>query len=246
MAPLALGLTAAGNHVVAYDMWGNGLSSSPLAPHTPALAHFQLLELLSHLKWETVNLIGVSLGGSTVATFTAIHPNVVESLILLAPGGLWRMSKRPWYERFLLKGGWGMEWLLRKVIMSYITGPDPEPKPGWKERLKEGEVDITAVENFNKANHVGYFMSVVSASVYGGVMDQHELFGLLPTSGVDVLVVLAEKDTIIDPEETRRELEELKWNGGLETIAGAEHSLARVNAKEVAAFAIKFWDGLKS
>ena len=130
--------------------------------------------------------------------------------------------------------------------MSYITGPDPEPKPGWKERLKEGEVDITAVENFNKANHVGYFMSVVSASVYGGVMDQHELFGLLPTSGVDVLVVLAEKDTIIDPEETRRELEELKWNGGLETIAGAEHSLARVNAKEVAAFAIKFWDGLKS
>jgi hypothetical protein len=56
---------------------------------------------------------------------------------------------------FLLKGGWGREWLLRKVIMSYITGPDPEPKPGWKERLKEGEVNITAVENFNKANHVG-------------------------------------------------------------------------------------------
>ena len=85
--------------------------------------------------------------------------------------------------------------------MSYITGPDPEPKPGWKERLKEGEVNITAVENFNKANHVGYFMSVVSASVYGGVMDQHELFGLLPTSGVEVLVVLAEKDRIIDPDD---------------------------------------------
>jgi pimeloyl-ACP methyl ester carboxylesterase len=246
MAPLALALTAAGNHVVAYDMWGNGLSSSPLAPHTPALAHFQLLELLSHLKWETVNLIGVSLGGTIVATFTAIHPSVVESLVLLAPGGLWRMSERPWYERFLMAGGWGREWLLRKVIMSYITGLDPGPQPGWKERLKEGEVDIGAVTNFNQRNHAGYFASVVSASVYGGVMDSHELFGMLPTSGVEVLVVLGEKDTIIDPEETKRELEKLKWKGNIETIAGAGHSLARVNAKEVAALVIKFWGELKS
>jgi hypothetical protein len=89
-------------------------------------------------------------------------------------------------------------------------------------------------------------MSVVSASVYGGVVDQHELFGLLPTSGVEVLVVLAEKDTIIDPGETKRELEKLNWKGKIETIAGAEHSLARVNAKKVVAFVIKFWDGLKS
>jgi pimeloyl-ACP methyl ester carboxylesterase len=246
MAPLALALTAAGNHVVAYDMWGNGLSSSPLTAHTPALAHFQLLELLSHLKWETANLIGMLLGGSTVATFTAIHLSAVESLIVLAPGGLWRMSEMPWYERVLFNGGWGREWLLRKAIIGYINRPNTEPQPSWKETLKEGKVDITAVNNFNQKNHAGHFASVVSASVYGGVMDQHELFGQLPTSGVEVLVVLGEKDTIIDAKSTKRELEKLKWKGEIETIAGAEHSLARVNAEEVAGLVIKFWDGLKS
>ena len=107
MAPLALAPTAAGNHVVAYDMWGQGLSSTPLTTHAPALMHFQLPELLSHLKWQTCHLLGVSLGGSTVL-LSRQNTHAVESLILIAAGGLLRMKERPWYERVLLRGDWGL------------------------------------------------------------------------------------------------------------------------------------------
>jgi len=91
MAPLALRLKETGNHVI-YDLWGYGLSSTPLTAHVPAIFHIQILELLSYLKWSKAHLLGFSGDGAIAATFVALHPQCAESLILAAPAG-WKRSR---------------------------------------------------------------------------------------------------------------------------------------------------------
>lgn len=127
VAPLARLLTDAGSHVVIYDLWGHGLSSTPLEAHTPALMHMQILELLSHLGWQKVNLIGFSMGGSISVSFTALHEKAVESLVAVAPAGLWKKSERSWWDTVSTDGYGlpGLEWLRRSKILAYIYGRNP-------------------------------------------------------------------------------------------------------------------------
>lgn len=145
MAPLGLQLTKAGSRVIAYDLWGHGNSSTPLEAHTPALLHTQLFELLSYLRWSTAHLLGFSMGGTILASFAAIHPHVAESVTLVAGAGLVRKSDS-WLDRLKIDGGWGREWLGRRTIINLIEGGDPPLKDGWKERLKDGQVE-TEVRN---------------------------------------------------------------------------------------------------
>ncbi|TVY55746.1 Uncharacterized protein LSUE1_G010271, partial [Lachnellula suecica] len=140
LAPLAHALAQKGGNVVAYDLWGHGCSTTPLAAHTPALYHHQLLELLSHLRWTSAHILGFSFGGSIGATFTASHPNAVASLVLVTPAGLLRKSDRGWFEAFVEDGGWGREWLGRRKIMGAIEDLRAVPEEGWKERLRKGVV----------------------------------------------------------------------------------------------------------
>jgi pimeloyl-ACP methyl ester carboxylesterase len=162
LAPLALKLAAASNHVVAYDLWAHGLSSTPLEPHTPALFHTQLLELLSALKWSSAHILGFSIGGSIAATFAALHHQVAESVTLVACAGQGRKSDRPWLDNLILEGGWGLEWLSGRKIMTFVNGSNPQVKPDLKERVLKGEVDTVAVEKWERETHKGHVASLVS------------------------------------------------------------------------------------
>ncbi|KAH7356477.1 Alpha/Beta hydrolase protein [Rhexocercosporidium sp. MPI-PUGE-AT-0058] len=189
---LARQLTESGNHVVTYDLWGHGLSSTPLKAHTPALMHVQLLELLSYLRWSSAHIIGFSIGGSIAATFTAFHPHVAESLTLISPAGLLRKADRGWWE---------------KLIMFFINGGrDTQPEPGWEERVKKGEMDGVAVETWQRENHGGHVASLVSMWNYAGVYDQHDSYKLLAESGVEILVLVGSEDGVFPEGMLRREL----------------------------------------
>jgi pimeloyl-ACP methyl ester carboxylesterase len=79
-------LTQAGFRVLRYDQYGRGYSDRPDLIYNQELYQKQLLELLDRLSLkEPANLIGLSLGGGTAITFTALHPNRVNRLILIAP-----------------------------------------------------------------------------------------------------------------------------------------------------------------
>jgi len=244
MAPLALKLSAAGNTVIAYDLWGHGGSSTPLTPHIPAILHFQILELLSHLRWASAHFIGFSMGGSITATFVSLYPHLVTSATIVAGAGLWRKSGRSWIEVFKQDGGWGREWIGRKTIIDFVEGHAP-PREGWRERLREGKVDTEAVQKWQRDHHAGHEASIVSYWRYSGVFDQHESYRKLVGGSVEVLIILGEKDTVIEPVETRRELEGLGWKEEVVVVEGATHEIARSHVKEIADLTEKFWSCLK-
>ncbi|KAE8442257.1 hypothetical protein EG329_003517 [Mollisiaceae sp. DMI_Dod_QoI] len=246
-APFARLLTEAGNHVVIYDLWGHGLSSTPLVAHTPALMHAQIFELLSYLKWDKAHFVGFSVGGNIAATFAAIHQRVVESVVLVAPGGLWRKSQRSWWDAVSMDGygWWGLEWLRRKRVMTYVIGGYPVVEEGWKEKMVKGEVDTKPIEKWQLEEHKGWVASVVSLWNHGKVYDQHEAYRKLVGSGMDLLIVLGEKDDVFDPEYSKKELEKLGWKGNALVVEGATHQITTTRRKEVAAFCSDFWAHLE-
>ncbi len=81
-------LTEAGFRVLRYDLYGRGYSDRPDAVYNLDLYDRQLLNLLSALSIdEPVDLVGLSMGGPIVGTFTDRHPDRVRKLCLMAPAG---------------------------------------------------------------------------------------------------------------------------------------------------------------
>jgi len=83
--PQVPALLGAGFRVLRYDHFGRGRSDRPEVAYDRALYRRQLLELLNALEIERVHLVGISFGGATAASFTAAHPERVETIALLAP-----------------------------------------------------------------------------------------------------------------------------------------------------------------
>jgi len=82
-------LNAAGFRVLAYDNYGRGFSDRPKGPYDAELMDRQLSGLLDALMINApVDLVGYSMGGAISTIFAAKHPDRVNSLTLIAPGGL--------------------------------------------------------------------------------------------------------------------------------------------------------------
>ncbi|KAN0108492.1 alpha/beta-hydrolase [Hyaloscypha variabilis] len=225
MAPLALRLKEAGSHVVIYDLWGYGLSSTPLTAHVPAIFHIQILELLSYLKWSKAHLLGFSGDGAIAATF--------------------RSRDYPWYVKPMTIEGWcGLYWLRRRTVLGFVLGNANKPKLDWKERLQKGEVDVVAVQLWERAHHKGHEKSVIS--MFEGLsVDHDDKFTMLPKSGVEVLLILGEKDPAVQPDKIRKAFSNMEWHGDIHEIKGAGHDVVRPSVDETARVINQFWAKLE-
>lgn len=78
----------AGYHVVAYDLFGRGLSDRPQRPLKLKIFHEQISALRKHLDIQTpMHLVGASFGAVIAADYALNYPDQVSSLILNGPAG---------------------------------------------------------------------------------------------------------------------------------------------------------------
>lgn len=75
--------------VIALDWPGYGRSKLSISPDTVTVLtyHQVLLEFIEALQLESVSLIGNSVGANVAARLAVTHPQRVNSLVLVAPGG---------------------------------------------------------------------------------------------------------------------------------------------------------------
>jgi pimeloyl-ACP methyl ester carboxylesterase len=79
-------LLSRGFRVLRYDLYGRGFSDRPDAAYDRALYVEQLHELLAALGVDDpVDLVGLSMGGPVIATFTDSYPERVARLVFVAP-----------------------------------------------------------------------------------------------------------------------------------------------------------------
>ena len=76
-----------GYRVVAYDLYGRGLSDRPFIKYDLSLFRDQLDLVIKEVDANTVHLIGSSFGCIIASDYTINHPERVDKLVMIGPAG---------------------------------------------------------------------------------------------------------------------------------------------------------------
>ena len=238
LQPLASALSSHFPHAqcVLVDLWGHGLTDTPIVPHEPALFHALLVDLMVHLGWDDAHFIGYSFGGSTTATFAVAHPERVASMVLVAPAGLLYSKEFSDVQKSYLRGGEGLEDRARAWIFEFLEGGKLVVPSDWEERVKRGEVVAEAVREWELKEHEGHSASVVAIFRDGGVLDKDVEFAEAAKSGIPNLSILGELDDVCSVEK----LEEVGMRN-IAVVPQVGHGVVRERVQDVARLIEGFW-----
>jgi pimeloyl-ACP methyl ester carboxylesterase len=225
-------------HFVLLDLWGHGLSDTPVVPHDASLFHKLIDALLDHLAWSSAHFVGFSFGGALTVGYVASRTVRVQSFTLVAPAGLIRLAYFDEVGKAHIRGG-GDEVAARKFVIETLEGGELVVPADWKERVGMGEVVAQAVKEWQLREHTGHGASVVGIFRDGGVMDNDGLFAKAVKSGVPNLVVLGGEDDVC----TEEQLKELGFKD-VKVVPDAGHGVVREKVPEVASFIAELWRGL--
>lgn len=223
-------------HIVLFDLWGHGFSSTPIVAHTPDIVHFQIFQVLGSMQWTCAHLLGFSFGGATVVSFTLQNPWAVSSAALLGPGGILRKDdfSEQMQEALDSPQGRGDEAINR--ILSWLEGGPLIVPKDWREQAKSGTLDSAALREWELQEHRGHSRSVLSMFRDGGVLDKQDQFRAFAKLPVMNIAVLAELDEVC----SESQLEDLGF-GHVEIVKNHSHSFVRTAPDEVAHIIHRFW-----
>jgi pimeloyl-ACP methyl ester carboxylesterase len=127
--------------VVRYDWRGAGKSEIPAVP---VADYEELAELLRHLNITRAHLVGLSYGSRIALDFTLAHPEMVEKLVLAAPGvsGGEPPQEQMQYneaEEAALEAG-DLDGATEITLRTWVDGPRRGPgevNPSVRERVRE-------------------------------------------------------------------------------------------------------------
>lgn len=236
MLPLARALKASfpRSHFALVDLWGHGLSDTPVVPHNAILFHQLLDNLLDQLEWPSVHLLGFSFGAVVTVGYVASRPSRVQGFTLVAPAGFIRSSDFTAEQLGHLRGD--DEIAARKWILEFLEGGDLVVPADWKERVRRGDIVAEAVREWQMREHPGHVASVVAVFRDGGVMDNDAEFIKAVHTGIPSLVVLGETDDL----SSKQQLNEIGF-ANVAVVPQAGHGVVRERASEVATIISDFW-----
>ncbi|THX46074.1 putative alpha/beta hydrolase [Aureobasidium pullulans] len=155
-------------------------------------------------------LVGYSLGGGVAASFTSYFPNLVESLILIAPAGLMRPNHIHWTSRFLYGGflpGKLVEYLIwrrlgggssstpsrsneddGKITPTQAADEETPSHPALTRdssasiSTRRPSVSIADVVSWQLTHHAGFIPSFISSIQHAPVSNQHSSWKTIATN----------------------------------------------------------------
>jgi pimeloyl-ACP methyl ester carboxylesterase len=192
------------NANLSIDLFGRGFSDDPSdLPHDARLYSAQILLAVasSPLPWTGTNgfaIIGYSLGGGISASFTSSFPNLISSLILIAPSGLLRESHIAWQSKILYSTeGILPESLIQSLVRQRLdsgstastaareeAGPEDavaaeigNVEPGQTDHLASYSerllVTVASAVQWQLDNHTGFIPAFVSSIRHAPITNQH-------------------------------------------------------------------------
>lgn len=236
MLPLAESLHSsfANSHFVLVDLWGHGLSDTPVLPHEPSLFHDMIDSLLDKLAWKSTHLVGYSFGGALAVGYTLSRKPRVQSITLVAPAGLIPYSILSTAEKDRLNDDDELE--AQKWVLKWLEGGELVVPLNWKERVVKGEVVAEAVKEWQIRNHPGHMASVLAVVRDGGVFDRDVEFSEVAHGHIPSYAVMAEQDGF----SRARDLERTGFKQ-VSVVQEAGHDVVRKRVPEVASFIKGFW-----
>lgn len=222
-------LVAAGYRVIRYDLWGRGLSDSPIGRQDGAYFLDQLNAVLDHEEVPgPFVLVGYSMGGAIAALKAATDPGEVAALALVAPTGL-GPANVPKLTRWPILGDWVM-WVFGGVLL--------------RRRLKGAGFTASVVTDLPKleareARTRGYLPGVLSSMRQLVARDMAPEHAKIAAAGVPVLAIWGEADASV-PLSSMARLAEVNPDAWHHQVDGADHGLVHNRPGEVGAEILRF------
>lgn len=278
---LALGgvahaLAEKGCRVLLFDLPGRGYSDTPAdLHHDMRLFVSQILIVLasSPLAWtgpDAFSLVGYSLGGGISAAFTSYFPDLVRSLVLIAPAGLIRDRHISPTSRIIYAKETIFEPILIRIVRARLckplyqpkkSQPDPNehhsPKAAVQAEVnmegnqkvvlskKHPDITIEAAVKYQVEHHQGFAPAFMSSIRYGPIQRQHALWRKigqdLAAKQKDVLAILGERDPIINAQEIQEDAGAVFGGRVKFVVMDAGHEAPVIKGPETAEHIWKFW-----
>jgi pimeloyl-ACP methyl ester carboxylesterase len=161
-----------------------------------------LANLLQKVGWEKANVVGLSLGGGIVTSFTAFYPEMVKRLVLLAPAGLMGPDDVPLYGKIAKLP------IIRNIIVHPYFKPVAQAaiekfardaKTTSISSGQENDITVTVgnIAVYQFKHHPGIFRAFLGTVVnypLGGLNKRYEQVGTQPER--PVLLVWGDKDIV--------------------------------------------------
>lgn len=246
LQPLATALRALfpAAHLALVDLWGHGLTDTPVVPHAASLFYGLLDAVIAALDWQQVpiRLVGYSFGGSLAAGYAALHPEQVDSVVFIAPAGLMSISLFPEADqkRYGLLGPADdvHEDDTLGFVIDFLESGRLNVPVDWKEKVRRGEVVAEAVRDWEMKAHAGHAASVVAIVRDGGVFENQAAFrAVVRTLGPHkCLGVLGELDEIC----RKQDLVNVGFSN-ISVVPQVGHGVVRERVPQVVTLIEDFW-----
>ncbi|ODM23690.1 hypothetical protein SI65_01279 [Aspergillus cristatus] len=203
---VAHALADRGCRVMLFDLFGRGYSDCPSdLPQDDRLFSTQISLALnsSPISWTGAGsgrfcLVGYSLGGGIAASFASFFPQLLSSLVLLAPSGLIRDSQISFQSRLLYSRGLVPEKVLGFLVGRRLrAGPLVTTKPKSNEKIDAGaalteelpstgaagtqilsraypHVAVPTAVYWQVNNHAGFVHAFMSSMRFGPILRQRQ------------------------------------------------------------------------
>jgi pimeloyl-ACP methyl ester carboxylesterase len=191
------------------NRFGRGFSDNPDdLPQDSRLFCSQILIALasSSLSWTgnisgRFTLIGYSLGGGIAASFTSHFPDLISSLVLIAPSGLLRPNRISLRTKFLYSQGLLFEPILTYLVRTRLEGSVAPPRspPSSKADVQSTEpiktkvpkhdsnstgalsrkypwLSPASIVQFQVEHHLAFVQAYMSSMRYGPITTEHAIW----------------------------------------------------------------------
>ncbi|KAJ5032612.1 uncharacterized protein L3040_009209 [Drepanopeziza brunnea f. sp. 'multigermtubi'] len=271
LSNVAHALAEKGCRVLLFDLFGRGYSDSPELPHDSRLYATQILLAItsSPLAWTPAgfSLVGYSLGGGIAADFAASFPDLVKSIVLLAPSGLIKPHHFGWQSRFMYSGFLPaslLEWIVKGRLGGRpadrpVTKMGSEDDPSTGDELK-GNRDprfestvlmrsrpgytVADVVSWQIQHHAGFVRSFVSSMMFSAIESPRPLWGKLGQRHEKILILAGEEDPVILAAELREDAEDAIGSDKVDfrIVQGGGHEFPMNMPDATVREVIQFWD----
>ena len=217
-------LAAAGYRVLVFDHFGRGYSDRPDVTYNDDLYVRELSGLLSGLAIrEPVSLVGYSMGGANVISFTARYPERVKQLILIAPAGF--VPQQTGLIALVLVPGFG-DWLMTMIGESIVM-------EGVQKEIEAGRaVPDMKVKFKEQLRYRGYLPALLSTMRHYPMNDLHSVYEKVGKSGIPTAAIWGTGDSTV-PFAGAKKVKQAIPQVTIYPIEGAEHLLTYDRRAEV-------------
>ncbi|KAL8639312.1 MAG: hypothetical protein Q9228_003644 [Teloschistes exilis] len=218
------------------DLWGRGYSDSPLGvTHDATLFGNQIFYALTSSPISRtgqqsggLSVVAFSLGGRIAVSLAAHYPCLINSIVLLAPGGLLRALPtgygNPLYQFPRLVPTGYLRKLVANIIGVRVSADSGEVPVIGVDVMKKAPLDAAAITQWQFDHHKGFVYSFIDTVVHGPLMNQHAdwkklcdiirgpSIGAVPTGQPSrrfdskILVIFGDEDGLVVKEEVSADL----------------------------------------